>query len=403
MIYSHSRIESFKNCPLQFKYNYIIKPDIVKKQSIEAFLGSLVHETLEKLYTDLKFKKLNTLEELIDYYYKLWEENFDKEKIEIVRNQYSIDSYKEKGVDHITNYYNKYKPFDQDQTIGIELKVLIDLKSDSGEIYTLQGFIDRLSMINEEHFQIHDYKTNNRPKTQEEIEKDKQLALYSIAIRRMYPQVQKIDLIWHFLDSNIDMKCTKTKEDLEDLKKEIIHSIESIIKAIEENNFPAKPSVLCNWCAFKEICPMRAHSQKVKKLPENEFLNEDGVKLVDNYEKLNTLKKDLTKDIDKKLEQLKEAILKYSKENNLKVIEGSNKKLIIKEYDSIKLPSTYSQERKELNTLIKDLNLWNELSDLSYSKISQALKYNMFSNEFKNRLKVYIKECKIQRFYLNKK
>ena len=53
--YSHSRINTFENCPLQYKFNYIekIKRD---EESIEAFVGSRFHEVMEKLYQDLRFR-----------------------------------------------------------------------------------------------------------------------------------------------------------------------------------------------------------------------------------------------------------------------------------------------------------------------------------------------------------
>ncbi|MAG20116.1 hypothetical protein CL618_01655 [archaeon] len=56
--YSHSRLGTFQQCKYKYKLNYIdrIKTDL---ESIEAFMGKLVHETLEKLYKDLKFQKLN--------------------------------------------------------------------------------------------------------------------------------------------------------------------------------------------------------------------------------------------------------------------------------------------------------------------------------------------------------
>lgn len=44
-IYSHSSLGSFETCPRQFWYRYIGKPEIEKVETIEAFLGSRVHET----------------------------------------------------------------------------------------------------------------------------------------------------------------------------------------------------------------------------------------------------------------------------------------------------------------------------------------------------------------------
>ena len=50
--YSHSKIGCFENCPLQFKFRYIDRIKKEKEEGIEAFMGSRVHDTLEKLYTE---------------------------------------------------------------------------------------------------------------------------------------------------------------------------------------------------------------------------------------------------------------------------------------------------------------------------------------------------------------
>jgi hypothetical protein len=46
-IHSHSSLGSFENCPRQYWYQYIGKPDVERVDTIEAFLGRCVHETLE--------------------------------------------------------------------------------------------------------------------------------------------------------------------------------------------------------------------------------------------------------------------------------------------------------------------------------------------------------------------
>ena len=46
-IHSHSSLGSFENCPRQYWYQYIGKPDVERVDTIEAFLGTCVHETLE--------------------------------------------------------------------------------------------------------------------------------------------------------------------------------------------------------------------------------------------------------------------------------------------------------------------------------------------------------------------
>ena len=79
-IYSHSKIQSYEQCPLKYKYKYIDKfpPDIEK--TVEAHLGSAVHDTLEWIYNSVqKGKSPPMIEEVIKYYQNKWEEKIKKE------------------------------------------------------------------------------------------------------------------------------------------------------------------------------------------------------------------------------------------------------------------------------------------------------------------------------------
>ena len=67
-IYSHSRLGTFEQCKLKYKFHYIDKIKVEGEDTVEAFMGALVHETLEKLYKDLKYSKLCTKEELLDFF-----------------------------------------------------------------------------------------------------------------------------------------------------------------------------------------------------------------------------------------------------------------------------------------------------------------------------------------------
>jgi len=406
MRYSHSSMETFRNCPLQFKYNYIDKPDIVKKQNMEAFMGSMVHDTLEKLYKDIKFNKLNTVEEILEYYDTIWKEKYSEETVEIIRIQYNIDHYKSLGRKYLVEYYEKYKSFNQGKVLGLEQQVNIKLYDKLKEKnYELIGYIDRLTLLEDNYIEIGDYKTNNEAKTQQQVDVDKQLALYSIAIKEMYPFIEKIDLAWYFLSAGIKQVSLRTDLQLEQLKQNVIDTIREIEYAKEIDNFPGKISGLCNWCSFRSICPLKSHDllDKQKPLEENKYLKQEGIDLVNKYDELTNKKKEATKDIDVELEQLKSAITYYSNKNNLKRLFGTNKTLIIKTYDSIKLPEKHTKEREDLELLIKNNNLWDQFSDLSYIRISALLKQNFFSEDFRTELLKYIKESKIHRMYLNKK
>jgi len=106
--YSHSRISCFENCPKQYYYRYIEKPDIEITQGIEAFMGLRVHDALEKHYNDLKMTKLNSLNDLLKFYEGEWKKNWT-DSIVIVKKGLTKKHYFDLGKKCITDYYNRFK------------------------------------------------------------------------------------------------------------------------------------------------------------------------------------------------------------------------------------------------------------------------------------------------------
>ncbi len=362
MIFSHSRLSCFEQCPLKFKFKYIDKLETDVQESIEAFLGKRIHEVLEKLYRDLKFQKLNSLEELLDFFNFQWDKNWN-ENIIIVKTDYSPEDHRKMGIKFITDYYNRYKPFNDSKVLDLEKRITIDLNGDGK--YKLQGYIDRLA-LKDDIIEIHDYKTNAHLPIQEYLEQDRQLALYALAVRKMYPFAKEIRLIWHFLAFDKEISMVKSDAELERLKIETIKLIEKIRS---EKEFAAKESALCSWCEFGQYCPKRKHLLKVKNLPANEFLNEDGVKLVNLYAEL----KDKKDRLERQMEKIKEALFEYGKRNNVETIAGSEVMAKLGIYKYLKLPSKNDADREKLEKIIKEHKLWDIFSTLDTSALSRAI------------------------------
>ena len=70
-------------------------------------------------------------------------------------------------------------------------------------------------MASDEVYEIHDYKTGNSLPSRERFEQDRQLALYSYAIKRTYGFDKEVKLIWHYLAYNKEIHSTRTNEQLE--------------------------------------------------------------------------------------------------------------------------------------------------------------------------------------------
>lgn len=253
-VYSYSRLSTFEQCPLKFKFRYIDKiiPEIEK--SFEAHLGKAVHSCLEWLYTQVQQGQTPSVEELVIQYSKNWEEDYSPNMIH--NGTLTPQDYFNKGIQFLTTYYTQHHPFDEN-TLEIEKEIIIEL-GERGE-HKILGFIDRLTYnIQTGEYEIHDYKTANTMPTKEKLEKDKQLALYSLAVKNQFGKDKEVKMIWHFLAYNTRVSLKKTNEQLEDLQKETIN----LIKKIETTKeFSPCKSPLCSWCEYKPICPAWGNSE----------------------------------------------------------------------------------------------------------------------------------------------
>jgi putative RecB family exonuclease len=356
--YSHSQLSTYETCPHQYKLAYINKIK-TETEGIEAFMGSRVHDALEKLYRDLKVTKLNSLEDLLTFYHQSWEKNWN-EMVQVIRKQYSAEDYRRLGEKCITDYYGRYYPFDQGRTLGIEENIYFPLEEEKG--YSIRGFIDRVTLVDSSILEIHDYKTSNRLPTKEDVESDRQLAFYQMGVAEKWQDIREVRLIWHYLAFDVEIQSSRTPEELHQLRQETLELIQKIER---DRQFIAKEGPLCNWCDYQGFCPKRKHLITVESLPPNEYLNEEGVTLVNRYVELKERKRVLNEEIDAELAKIEEALYGYAQREELEAIFGSDHVAKIKIEMKEKYPLKGDPGRKVLDELIKKAGKWMEVSDLN--------------------------------------
>ncbi|MBL7072692.1 MAG: PD-(D/E)XK nuclease family protein [Candidatus Omnitrophica bacterium] len=399
-VYSHSRLSTFETCPLQFKYNYIDKIER-EEQGIEAFMGTQFHNVMEKLYEDLKFKTYK-LEELLKMYDMNWDKEFT-ESIIIVRKDRTAEDYKNAGKKCIEDYYKRYYPFDQGRVVGIERAVSVDLNNDGR--YKIRGFIDRLVQADDGTYEIHDYKTSGHLPEQEQFDKDRQLALYQIGISDMWNDVSEVKLIWHYVIFDKEMVSIRSQEQLDDLRKSTIELIDKIESAEE---FLPQESTLCIWCSYQDVCPKKKHIYKVSDLPPNEYLEDSGVKLVEQYMDLEDKKEELKQEVSiigKEQDKIKEAAIKFAEKEEVSVIDGPGKRLKIDIKKDIKTPSKGNNPKEWAglrDILIKEWK-YEEVSTVNSSMLKAQIRKNLWPQNFINKLKPFVKEQIVKRVTLVKK
>lgn len=356
MIYSHSRISTFEQCKYKYKLQYIDKIKVETPTTIEAFMGDVVHRTLQKLYSELQYQKLNKLKELLDFYNQTWEKEFS-ESILIVKKEFTAENYRKMGENYLTLYYERYNPFDQMTILGLETEERMTL-SDGNEYHVR---IDKLACKGDTYY-VCDYKTNSRMKDQDDVDSDRQLAMYSIWVKDKYRDAKKVVLLWHMLAFDKDVTSERNEIQLQKLMQEVVDTIKEMESCKE---WPTKVSALCDYCVYKNICPSFKHEAELELKTVREFKEDDGVKMVDEYAEIDT---QLTV-LEKRKEELRNELIIFTTQKELDVVYGSNKKVSVKPFDKI----VYPEDMEHFVELLKEKEIYGSVVMLCYPKLNSLI------------------------------
>lgn len=251
-VFSHSRLSSFENCALQYRLRYVDEVEVDRRESVESYLGHQVHRVLQYLHDRLLDGIVLTEAEVLASLRAEWRRDWHA-GIHIVRTENTADDYLRIAERCVRGYYCAHAPFDGDGTIGTEIEVLFTL--DERQDIQIRGFVDRLSRTSTGVYEIHDYKTSRRFPKQADVDRDRQLALYQLAIQAKHPDARDVRLVWHFLAHDRKLVSVRTEGALERLKRETLAAIARVTRATEANDFPANRSKLCDWCEYRLVCP----------------------------------------------------------------------------------------------------------------------------------------------------
>jgi RecB family exonuclease len=381
----------YEECPLKYKLCY---RDGIKRdtEGVEAFLGTMVHETLKKCYDDARLTRLNSLDELLSHYDNLWQQNWH-DLIVITKKGVTQENFKALGKKMIETYYRRYAPFDADTTIQTEMRLSFAL--DDENKYKLSGYIDRLSCARSGVYQIHDYKTSAYLPSQEQVDNDRQLGLYHIGVQKKWPDIKNIRLIWHYLAFDRELISSRSNEAITHLVADATRLIGEIESAEE---FPPKESGYCEWCEYPDLCPNRKHFYTVEALSANEYLSEPGVVLVNKYVEL----KEKAGEIDEEMGKIKEAIIEYARRGQITLIRGSGHKVRVKFDKKLKFPGKNEAERRELDDAILQAGKWMEVSHLDTTALTHVMEAGLWDKQLIDEILKYGRIEETSSVYLSK-
>jgi RecB family exonuclease len=251
-------LAAYSACPYQYRFAHVLKIPTMGKEQFS--FGKTLHATLQKLFILLNEKKglgqsnlfeapkdntgdINvSFEEILKLYEQSWVDDWYRDK---KRKQ----DRKKQGREILKAFYGKYKnnwPEVLFLEKGFNWKI-----TDGKSNYILRGVIDRIDNV-DGGIKLVDYKTG-APKEKLSFEEKEQLLIYQLAVGELFKE-PVAGLVFYYLDNNSEVEFLGTGAELEKIKTKIIKTIEQI----KSGQFEPKPSKLCAWCDFKEICEFRA-------------------------------------------------------------------------------------------------------------------------------------------------
>ena len=227
--YSHSRLDSFRSCPMKFKLQYITKQKIPFEPNLALYKGSYIHECLE--YNDdrpdFKTNKIFTEEE---------------KALALI----SVKKFRESDIwkNIISNDYINEKQF------GFKI---VGSKLESCSYYDksawIRGAIDVHWWEGKKLF-IDDYKSGKDKSKDTRYFTNDQMKTYAVWAFTEYPEIDEVQTAFIYVEHDTQRHETFYRKDLRDLIKSLFDDT----KACENGErYPKKISPLCDFCGFKEF------------------------------------------------------------------------------------------------------------------------------------------------------
>lgn len=375
---SYSALTTYKSCPLKFKYQEIDK--IRVKKGKEAVFGASIHETLRYAFT--KNPLFPTLSEIINFFKNTWQERVSKIEIENEeKNEYEKD-----GEAMLTGFYKKNQPWNFN-TVDLESRFDFTISDkNSGNTHTIAGIIDRIDKNSESEYEIIDYKTASRMPSKEIIDRDLQLSIYHLGILTRWPQIlpQNIKLSLYFLKHNEKISTERFARDTEKTQNTLLSLIKEILERVEKNDFPPTPSALCDWCGYKQICPMWKHEYvKSQTLSNTADKSQNEIEeIIKEYVEL----KETEQKNKKRLAELQGFIHGFMNAENVERVFSGN------EYITRKIKEAVKYDLEKVKEILEPLGFFKELQKVDETALNKLIP--KLPREIQEKFKNIIKEIK---------
>ena len=248
---SPSRAGDFKTCPLLYRFRSIDR--LPQKPTMATSRGTVVHSVLERLF-DLP-KAERTIERAAELVRPAWDDLVAEDPQ--IAELFADDDAEGTGLLRfltqaralVSTYFQMEDPSRFDPS-GRELLV----ETTVGEGLLLRGYVDRLDEAPDGRIRVVDYKTGAAPREAFEAKALFQMKFYALVIWRNTGTIPA-QLKLMYLSEGDSLMYSPDERELLSLERQLGALWDAIERSLQAEDFRPKPSKLCGWCDFQDLCP----------------------------------------------------------------------------------------------------------------------------------------------------
>src|SRR5579872_3630901 len=249
---SPSKVSTFRDCALAFRFSAIDR--LEEPPSPATTKGTLVHVALERLFWHHEpgDRSREVAHAELRAAWALMEESGELDMIgldEAGRTAFLADAAT------LVDGYLRLEDPDAVTPVGVELTLEAEIASgDHSSGLLLRGIIDRLDVTDTGELVVVDYKTGRVPSERQEQQRLGGVQFYALLCEQVLGRrPSKVRLL--YLREPVCIEADPSDQALRGLRQRTVAVWSAIERACATEDFRPKPSALCNWCAYKPLCP----------------------------------------------------------------------------------------------------------------------------------------------------
>ncbi|WP_342304948.1 ATP-dependent DNA helicase [Methanolobus sp. ZRKC5] len=236
MRFSASKIKTYEDCPLKFKFQSVLHIPTPQKSFFQV--GTDVHSVLEEM-VKLRMKgetiELDLAKGMLD---SSWESsNFDSETQET--QEYN-------KMQKMLEFWFDFEENNPNETIEVEEWFELDLDGAH-----FGGFIDRLDGTPDGDYIVIDYKTGKSNLSKNKLKEDVQMVLYCLAVKEKYG---KLPVQAGHMYAHPELAEVRLVDVSEESVEAVVERIKGIVDRILKEDFEVVGKPNCRFCDYVGIC-----------------------------------------------------------------------------------------------------------------------------------------------------